>query len=275
MKRIVLPIMVLFLIGCGAKLRQPEIPTGPSLKVMTWNVNWGGPAPELAVQTILEADADIVCLQETTESWERYLRERLSARYPFMTFRPPSWRYAGGLAFLAKEPGEQVAFIPSDTGWFDAWIMRFRTQIGPVQIKNVHLQPIANDAGSLTIAAYFSSGKKHEREIRRFNNGLAAGVPTLVVGDFNEGDGGSAVKWLEKQGMTNALPEFDRNSHTWWWDLGWITLRKRLDHILYSPELHCHSACVLQAEASDHLPVVAVFGLKQDEKKEGTGAAKD
>ena len=127
---------------------------------------------------------------------------------------------------------------------------------------------MANDKGSVTIGAYFALGGRHAREIERFYAGLKQGVPTIIAGDFNEGDGGSAIEWLEERGLTNALPEFDRGTNTWHWYLGWITLRKRLDHILYSPELHCHSASVLQAGASDHLPLVAVFSLKQEEKGE-------
>ena len=280
-------IALLAVAGCAGHVRQPEVPTGPSLKVMTWNVNWGGPGAGLAVRAILDADADIVCLQETTPAWEKYLREQLSARYPFMAFSPADrrlrgafeaqtpqrYRIAGGLAFLAKEAGVEVAFVPSVTGWFDSLIMQFQTPIGPVQVNNVHLQPIANDKGSFTIAAYFSSGGRHEREIERFHAPLKQGVPAICVGDFNEGDGGSAVEWLEEHGMTSALPEFDRSTDTWQWDLGWITLHKRLDHTLYSPELHCHSASVLKAGASDHLPVVAVFGMKQSATGTDAGEA--
>ncbi len=51
------------------------------LRVMTYNVNFGAPAREAAVDAIAEASADVVCLQETTPEWEELLRQRLSERY--------------------------------------------------------------------------------------------------------------------------------------------------------------------------------------------------
>jgi endonuclease/exonuclease/phosphatase (EEP) superfamily protein YafD len=59
--------------------------------------------------------------------------------------------------------------------------------------------------------------------------------------------------------MLNALPEFDRSTATWQWRTSVGTLSRRMDHIVYSPELHCSSARVLRAGASDHFPVEAVF----------------
>ena len=127
-------VLVLAAAGCGSRVRQPEVPAGPSLKVMSWNVNWGGPGADLAVKAILDADADIVCLQETTGEWEAFMRRYLADRYPFMAFRSPSRRYAGGCGFLSKQRGEEVACVPSSTGWFNAFIMQFPTPIGPVQV---------------------------------------------------------------------------------------------------------------------------------------------
>ena len=83
----------------------------------------------------------------------------------------------------------------------------------------------------------------------------------LVAGDLNETERGPALDWLEAQGMTNALPQFDRSTPTWRWAWGLVTLRRRMDHILYSMDLYCYSAMVIPAGASDHLPVVAVLGL--------------
>ena len=47
------------------------------------------------------------------------------------------YRTGGGLAFLSKHPVKEIAYIPSDSGWFDGWIMAFTTPIGEVQINNV------------------------------------------------------------------------------------------------------------------------------------------
>jgi len=57
--------------GCHS-VRPPEAATGPHFGLMTYNVNWGGPRPELAVETIRREQPDIVCLQETNAEWEKF-----------------------------------------------------------------------------------------------------------------------------------------------------------------------------------------------------------
>jgi endonuclease/exonuclease/phosphatase family metal-dependent hydrolase len=248
---------VLFFTGCAAR-RTATLPTGPSFRVLTYNINWGAPRPDLAAEIIRRSQADIVCLQETTPEWERVLRPMLAGDYPHQTYRSSQGRMGGGLAFLSKAPATEVAYVPSDTGWFDGWIASFQTAVGPVQVLNVHLRPPISDGGSWA-SGYFTTGDDRVREIERFYAQRRPGLPTLVAGDFNEGERGNAIAWLERRGLVNALPQFDRNTPTWEWHMSVLTLRRRLDHIVYSPELQCHSAGVVRAGASDHFPVQAVF----------------
>src|SRR4051794_33785662 len=71
--------------GC-ASTRPRERPAGTYLKVLSYNVNWGAPRPELAIELIRKSEADIVCLQETTREWEQIFRQALRSEYPFMQF---------------------------------------------------------------------------------------------------------------------------------------------------------------------------------------------
>ena len=104
-------------LSCSAP-RRPEAPAGPHFKIMTWNVNFGGPRPDLVPRTFLEEDPDIVCLQETTPAWERFLRPRLRDRYPVVRFHHS--RGAGGLAFFSRFPLEEKSLEASPVGWFPA-----------------------------------------------------------------------------------------------------------------------------------------------------------
>jgi endonuclease/exonuclease/phosphatase family metal-dependent hydrolase len=243
--------------GCRS-VRPTETAIGPHFKLLTYNVNWGGPRPDLAADIIRNSGADIVCLQETTPEWAQYLRQTLGDKYSFTEFRDSRLRSGGGLGFLSKVPAHQVAYIPSDTGWFDGWIMAFDTANGPVQVLNVHLHPPVTDRGSW-VAGYLTTRDDRLAEIERFFARRDPKQPTLVAGDFNDGENSPAVQWLEKNKMANALPQFDHYTKTWEWKTSGITLSRRMDHILYSPELHCSSAQVLRAGASDHFPVQAVF----------------
>jgi endonuclease/exonuclease/phosphatase (EEP) superfamily protein YafD len=109
------------------------------------------------------------------------------------------------------------------------------------------------------VSGYFTTGDDRVREIERFYARRRAGRPMLVVGDFNEDQSSNVIAGLKRKGMLNALPQFDRGTPTWEWRTSVVTLRRRLDHIVYSPELQCHSARVVRAGASDHFPVEAVF----------------
>jgi endonuclease/exonuclease/phosphatase family metal-dependent hydrolase len=243
--------------GCRSA-RPSETPIGPHFKALTYNVNWGAPQPELAVEIIRRSQADIVCLQETTPQWERMLRRELVREYPHAEFRSSRTRMGGGLAFLSRFPAREVAYVPSQTGWFDGWIMEFKTAMGPVQVLNVHLRPPISDNGSW-VSGYLSTGDERLREMERFHGTRKQDMPMLVVGDFNDREDGPVVRWLENKGMVNSLPEFDKSTPTWKWHYSGITLSRRMDHIVYSPELHCCSAKVIREGASDHFPVEAVF----------------
>jgi hypothetical protein len=152
-----LATLLITVTGCHST-KVAETPAGPNFHLMTYNVNWGEPRPELAAALIRKSGADIVCLQETTPAWEQFLRQNLASDYSFIEFRHSTTRMGGGLAFLAKVPAREVAYIPSETGWFDGWIMRFETAAGirsllaDVALEFRHHQP-ASAHGSYSLFA--------------------------------------------------------------------------------------------------------------------------
>lgn len=67
---------------------------------------------------------------------------------------------------------------------------------------------------------------------------------------------------LQNRRMISALPRFKVGANTWRWPVGSLTVRQRLDHIVYDPaQVTCLGARVLKLGRSDHLPVVARFRL--------------
>jgi len=254
------PFLLILVLSCGCRTttRTAKVPTEPHIRVLTYNVNYGGARPDLAAEIIRRSGAEIVCLQETTRQWEQYLRQELGRDYPISQFRESKTRMGGGFGFLAKVPAREIAYVPSDSGWFDGWIMKFETGIGPVQVINVHLRPPYSDRGSL-ISGYFTTSDDRRQEMERFYQARDPRVPTLVLGDFNDGEHSAVVRWLEGKGMINALPQFDRYHPTWKWETSLVTLKRRMDHIFYSPDFDCATARVIPAGASDHFPVEAIL----------------
>jgi endonuclease/exonuclease/phosphatase (EEP) superfamily protein YafD len=255
--------LLAILTGCQSA-RPPEIAVRPHFRLMSYNVNWGGPAPELAVAAIRREQPDVVCLQETNAEWERYLRGQLSKDYPHMAFRNSKLRAGGGLGFLSKVPMKEVAYIPSNTDWFDGWIMSFATSAGSVQVLNVHLRPPVSDRGSFGASGYLFTDDDRQREIKRFHAQARGDLPLIIAGDFNDGENSGVLRWLKTKGMQNALPEFDSSTPTWQWRTSLITLKRRMDHIVYPPDFYCYDAKAIRTGASDHYPVVAVFGRRSE-----------
>ena len=227
------------------------------MRVMTYNVNWGGARPDLAVAAIREADADVVCLQETTPEWETYLRGELAGTYAHVMFRHSGG--AGGLAFLSRGRLEDVEYIETP-GWFPGWLVRAETSIGAVQLLAVHLRPPLGENGGVSVSGYLRSRDVRVREVQTLHARLDASAPAVILGDFNENESGEAFQWLIGQGLINAIAPADGQTHTWEWRTSLVTLRNRFDHILLSPNLRAEDARVMRAGASDHFPVVASIG---------------
>ncbi|HEV8607297.1 MAG TPA: endonuclease/exonuclease/phosphatase family protein [Tepidisphaeraceae bacterium] len=180
-----LGLLILTLIdGCSARPveRAQVVVDAPHLRVMTYNVNFGGAGMDLAVAAIMEAGADIVCLQETTPQWEAVLRRDLSSVYPHMEFRHAGG--AGGQGILSKFDLEEVAYVKQTPGWFPGWIVKARTSLGQVQLVNVHLRPPLAEGGSVTASAYLGTGSIRREEVQILSQKLEAGTAAIIRGGF-------------------------------------------------------------------------------------------
>jgi endonuclease/exonuclease/phosphatase (EEP) superfamily protein YafD len=258
------PMLVVTMAGalslaCAHPARQARAPAEgePTLKVMTYNVNFGLPGEPTAVEAIRHAAADLVLLQETTPLWEAMLRQELRRQYPHMAFRHCCG--AGGLGILSKRPFKELDYLPPpEGGWFPAWRVLLSTALGPVQVLNVHLRPPLSETGG-GVSGHPRPGGVRQRQIASEWAHLDPALPTLVAGDFNESSSGSAVGFLRSKGLTSVLPEFDQGRATWRWPTSVGTIHLELDHIFHDPRLEPIDARALEEGQSDHLPVVATF----------------
>lgn len=245
--------------GCASdRARQPtEVPDNtPTLEVATYNVNYGMARDGQTLAAI--PDVDVVLLQETTAVWERNIRAELSERYPHMLFEHCCG--AGGLAILSKKPITSIAYIPApEPGWFPAWIVEAETAIGKVQLLNVHLRPPVNDQGSW-VRGYFSTPEIRIAEMRAYHEHLDKTLPTIIAGDFNEGEDGKVIDFLREENFSPVLQDYSPGAKTWRWQTSVGTISTQLDHIVYDrAALEPLEAKVLDQGYSDHLPVVARF----------------
>jgi endonuclease/exonuclease/phosphatase family metal-dependent hydrolase len=229
------------------------------LVVMTFNVHRDESGDRSTVEAVGAPHADIVCLQEPTAAWERVLRNRYASQYPYMIFKTDD--AAGGLAVLSRFPLEDAA-VMSMSDWHPALRVIADTPAGPLQILDVHLRALF-DGDHDVISNFFDMDDDHLREIARFTDGLFAHVPTLVMGDFNEGAGGPALRFLQALGFENALPMFRPEQDTWRGRSILSSFAMSLDHVFFTRPMVPLDAHVASPGRSDHLPVLVRFEITQ------------
>jgi endonuclease/exonuclease/phosphatase (EEP) superfamily protein YafD len=263
MSRALIAALLLVLASCSKPSRKAHAPRPgqPTLRVMTYNVNYGLAGDPSTLEAIAAGEADLVLLQETTRLWQQSLEERFADEYPYRSHH--HFRGAGGQAVLSRVPYKVVGQLPARHGWFPALVIHAETDLGTIQVLSVHLRPPISDSGSV-VSGYFTTGEIRRAEISDFFGELDSDLPTLVVGDFNESDG-DAIAFLRSRGLRSGLAEFAPNADTWRWQTSLGSVHSQLDHVVYSRRLEPLDVRVLQRGRSDHLPVVADFILPDSE----------
>jgi endonuclease/exonuclease/phosphatase family metal-dependent hydrolase len=252
------------LAGCP---ERPLTPRGPSpgathFTIQTFNVEISDDADPETIAAVGASDADVLCLQEVTPRWQATLVERYGARYPYAAWHVERGQSTSGLGVLSRFPVTDLGIDPAPAGAHPAWHLHVETPAGPVQVLQAHLRAPLNGART-ALEAYLTVDGDHREAVDVFTARLREGLPTIVLGDFNEDDEGAAVKRLEAQGFVNALPLFHPGQPTWRYRSVAGQMDRALDHIMYGPGLAPLNAYVLRAGRSDHLPVVAHFEIER------------
>jgi endonuclease/exonuclease/phosphatase (EEP) superfamily protein YafD len=231
--------------------------TPDSLRLMSFNVNFGIAGDPSTIDAIAAGNADIVVLQETNPTWAAPMIDRLDYRYH--TFEDPTGWPAGGMGILSRDPIVSLEKLPPPPGApFFAWRAVIDTKLGRIQLVDVHLRPPMSDGGSW-IVGYWSTREVREREITYHEAAIDPKLPTIIAGDFNEETDGRAIAYLVDHGFTDAVKQFVGTKRTWEWPTSSMTLRFQLDHVMYDDHFVALTAAVLEAGRSDHKPVVADF----------------
>lgn len=251
-------VMLILVAGCSSPVKPDFSPTQPSVKIITYNINWGFVEPQNVVNYLAKTDADVVCLQETHQYWEVALKENLKGRYPYSVFY--NEEAAGGIAVLSKYKLKNVKLLPPEAGWFPAMCGEVETPMGWVQFLNLHLRPPLSDRGSASVSALYRTPYIHRDEVAGFSAYIDPNRPAFITGDFNENEGDKAIGWLYDRGFTDSLSIYDTYTKTWQWQVcSGVRLSARYDHILFNEYLACTGARVNIVDASDHMPVFAVL----------------
>jgi endonuclease/exonuclease/phosphatase family metal-dependent hydrolase len=258
MLRVGLGLCALATVACGERPLEPRDPT-PGVahyKIQSYNVEAGDHFDPATIGAVGKNRSDVVFLQETTPEFEVVLRAEYGDEYPYQLYQhnlPNAG--AAGLAVLSKFPVADSGWHPGPSGWHPAWHVMVDTPSGKLQVLNLHLRSKHTGNGNV-VESYLSSSDDHLYEIELFVKECSTGLPTIVLGDFNEGLGGVAVRYLEDRGYRNALPLYRPGQHTWQGSSVANQFTQTLDHVLFDGSFEPLNAWVSNVGGSDHLPVV-------------------
>ncbi|KGP62884.1 hypothetical protein EP47_07725 [Legionella norrlandica] len=141
------------------------------------------------------------------------------------------------------------------------WIFEVDSSIGKIQLSNVHLCPPLETETSMGFLyrALFTSPKIRLKEIKSIFTYLKPHLPTVIAGDFNEGNTGYTIYYLMSQNYIDALKATGIKGYTWQWLVYSFYLRARLDHVFSNLDLDPVQSQIIYEGNSDHFPVIVDF----------------
>jgi vancomycin resistance protein VanJ len=236
--------------------RESGVPPRTSLRVLTYNVFVGNPDLEATARLVRKVDADVVALQETIPSIETALRASLSDLYPYMEFHVGP--IGNGPGILSKLPWSTGKYVPSQAGLNGFWIGVFDLAGRKVQLVNAHLHPSAIDGFNPFAAkrAYDEGEVVRQAQVDELFSFLAAGQPTLLLGDLNSLPGSPTLAHLRALGLDDALAGTEAGTTA---TFRISALGFHIDHVLVTPGLSCTKPVVLPEGTSDHFPLAATL----------------
>jgi endonuclease/exonuclease/phosphatase family metal-dependent hydrolase len=236
--------------------------TEESLSVATYNINFSNQDLPAVIESIRESGADVVCLQETNRESYMHIRRTLGETYSEIRFNPPDDQaYASGFGVLSKYPIDEAKFIPPEHGMFGTCVMKIDFEGRPIQVVDVHLEPIRlRRGGSLAslMSAMIAAERTRIQEIQLIHESIELDLPTLIAGDFNSMPGFQTLEYLEENGFIDSFSEVHEESQpTWHWPNRIGEWRLRLDYIWHDEHFTTTESEILESDASDHYLLVS------------------
>lgn len=260
----------LMLFGCTTILPHQHVLPKPrhALRFATYNVYWKNSSknkhnPHSIISLIKEINPDIIALQETYCFSANRLKKHFKKTHPYYLFR--SCNHNGnedGLGLLSKYPIVKNIYFPAVYGWFPGWLYVIKTPKGYLQVLNVHLNPrlVCDNNIGIFAEGIWATPKFRLMEISYYYKYLNPCLPTIIAGDFNEGDNGAAVNFLRRHCFRDLLMMLPNHIKTWRYQWACFNFSERYDRIYCTSDIHPYRRCqVLQKGYSDHFPVVIDF----------------
>ena len=234
-------------------------PDGVAARVLSYNVGNGLAPADRLVHYLYYAEADIIGLQELSDDQAEAIEDQLCDAFPYRVLHPGGF---AGKGLLSKFP-----ILTSESHLFANGRpdLSARLEIAgrEAQIVVAHPRP---PRVRMTGATFDSVTMRQIQEVVRI---ATAGVPSMVLGDFNMTDKQPEHRILTAAGLIDAFHEVGKSAASFPKRVGQphrfgprtqnITLPPviRIDYIWYTRDFIARSAGIGRDAGSDHLPVVA------------------
>lgn len=230
------------------------------LSVMTCNMTGKSDTGEGSQIDILrDSGADIIAIQEVTERCGNAVERNLSDIYPYMVIQAEGLK---GIGLLSKYPViQQDIFKTSEDSLYHA--------LAVIRVNGVDITVISTHI----VPPVYRPGVNYTDLQREDMAGLLAKVPkygpVIMMGDLNMCDHAPEYRMVRKAGLIDTHREIGWGlGNTWpttivpyarWWRQTLI----RLDYIWHSYDIRAIKIWQGPRGATDHLPVLAEFEIRQ------------
>lgn len=257
----IVPALLFVVLYGGLFIPRPVVVSAdtPQLRVMTFNTYYRvQEAPDI-VNIILDADVDVVALQELSEPTATYFAEHLIEEYPYQITH--TWGTSvKGKGFLSRYPLTNERFEYNGSTYYLRAQIKFADET--ITLVNTHPSPPHYGINFNTNAR--SQGIDSIMDMLATESGAV-----IVLGDFNTTDQSADYRQITAEytdsfrevgvGLGQTFPDFSSLSI-----LRFLPVLIRIDYIFHSEHLQALSAGVWHTSGgSDHRPVVATLILQR------------
>lgn len=246
----------LFILSYGRQFLQISVRSSPDasrLMLLTFNLHNGNESGEQVVETIRQAQPDLVALQELTPQITRSLTDL----FPYQSFTPRTDFTGQGI--LSRYP-----IIAAETWKTEAFQGRYQLDLNGtiITLFNVHT------AYPYVTRLRFNGTKRSQDVSDILNRAAGESGPLLIVGDFNMTD--MAVDYGRITPLySDAFRQVGRGmgftfpAHTDVFGLRNVPPLARIDFIFHSAHFQTIEAYVgADAAGSDHFPLLATLEIE-------------
>jgi len=220
----------------------PVVCEGTAFTVVTANLHYVNERPEPFLGWLDTQSADVVVVQEVTDSWARTLA--LLPEYPHQYVLPRPDAY--GIGVLSRWPLEAVAAVDLADDGLPSLSGVVRIDGQPVRFLGLHTRwPVLP-----WLARSRDDALRRVAEIARTEE-----LPIVVLGDLNlSPDAPAFGRLLGDSGLRDVMHGPDWRPT---WRASFWPLALRIDHVLVNGDLCVDHAEVGAPIGSDHRPVIA------------------